>query len=632
MKFKRNATLLFWSIFMIGLVGCQDIDIEENQDIETNENQGLKSASLDISGSQKINVYWDQNKQEIDGFGISQAFWANFLFRHQKRDELMGLFFGDQGLGLSILRGEVFPHFSSAQGQTNFNTDANIFVPLNSDYFNADPWGNTEYLQRAQQWVTHVAKQQYLVDKLMFTTWSPPAWMKTNNSQTDGGKVKTEFLDDYAAYLAQFVNAYEAKGYPIYALSPANEPEYAASWNSCLWSSSEMAGFVKNQLKSEWLSQGLTTKVIVGEPGWWGVAETFVNGVLSDPAARDFVDIAAGHGYFGVISPYERAVEYGKRVWQTEISKTDNLVTDMEDGLFWAKRYHDYLTDANVNAFIYWLGARPATNNESLIVLNGDTDYTIAKRYDTFGNFTRYIKPGYVRLNSTVNPTSNVYTSAYKNPETGEFTMVAINNTAEEKSFAMILNGAQCAKLKRYVTTASNRWQEESDVYNTDNSSFRFVLPPKSVVTFTGQVITEIITPFNDALDNFSKSVQSQNLVIDTSKPYYFNSDAGRAKRVSESDGYVVYQVPDLKGFSAIVYHHTGVWEGVSFQFSSDGNSWTTLPHESFDSVYSTLGWYRKNYFNKVTPPVGTQYLKVLFSGVGAWEKQLADISIAVGP
>ncbi|MBI9061248.1 MAG: hypothetical protein JEZ14_04630 [Marinilabiliaceae bacterium] len=182
------------------------------------------------------------------------------------------------------------------------------------------------------------------------------------------------------------------------------------------------------------------------------------------------------------------------------------------------------------------------------------------------------------------------------------------------------------------MTTASNRWQEESDVYNTDNSSFRFVLPPKSVVTFTGQVITEIITPFNDALNNFSKSTQSQNLVIDTTKPNYFNGDAGRAKRVSESDGYVVYQVTDLKGFSAIVYHHTGVWGGVSFQVSSDGNSWTTLPHESFNSVYSSMGWYRKNYFNRITPPVGTKYLKVLFSGAGAWEKQLADISIAVGP
>lgn len=82
----------------------------------------------------------------------------------------------------------------------------------------------------------------------------------------------------------------------------------------------------------------------------------------------------------------------------------------------WANTFHAYLTDANVNAFVWWAGAMPTGNNESLIVLNPDRKgYSLTKRYETFGNYTRYITPGSQRIGTQLSqPTDSLLISAYK--------------------------------------------------------------------------------------------------------------------------------------------------------------------------------------------------------------------------
>ena len=62
--------------------------------------------------------------------------------------------------------------------------------------------------------------------KVMGTPWSPPAWMKTNDSLV-GGRMKDDprVYQAYADYLVKFVQAYEAEGVPIYGLTIQNEPQ-----------------------------------------------------------------------------------------------------------------------------------------------------------------------------------------------------------------------------------------------------------------------------------------------------------------------------------------------------------------------------------------------------------------------
>ena len=62
--------------------------------------------------------------------------------------------------------------------------------------------------------------------KVMGTPWSPPAWMKANDSLV-GGRMKDDprVYQAYADYLVKFVQAYEAEGVPVYGLTIQNEPQ-----------------------------------------------------------------------------------------------------------------------------------------------------------------------------------------------------------------------------------------------------------------------------------------------------------------------------------------------------------------------------------------------------------------------
>lgn len=62
--------------------------------------------------------------------------------------------------------------------------------------------------------------------KILASPWSPPRWMREGDNMVGGGPLKADMLDDYAAYLRKFVEAYQAQGIPIYALSMQNERQF----------------------------------------------------------------------------------------------------------------------------------------------------------------------------------------------------------------------------------------------------------------------------------------------------------------------------------------------------------------------------------------------------------------------
>jgi glucosylceramidase len=55
---------------------------------------------------------------------------------------------------------------------------------------------------------------------IMFASpWSPPAWMKTNNSMLQGGKLLPEYSHSWAMYYTKFIKSYENEGVPIWGIS-----------------------------------------------------------------------------------------------------------------------------------------------------------------------------------------------------------------------------------------------------------------------------------------------------------------------------------------------------------------------------------------------------------------------------
>lgn len=469
--------------------------------------QGVLSLPAQPAGS--ITLRCNDLRQTIDGFGVGEADWADDIFIFPKREQVLDALFAPDGLNANILRGEIFPHYATGKLQADFATasDTSLHVAQHPEKVERN-----DLLRRGQFWLTSHVQQKYLEVRFTFSTWSPPAWMKDGNRATElypasQGKLKSEHYQHYADYLADFCEAYNKAGIPIYAVSPSNEPGYAAPWNSCLWTPQEMGDFIQHNLLPTLQKRNLKVKVLFGEnPAWSTVFDRlkmissadFVNNVLQTHADMPEKNIiAAGHGYVlpdtiplpaelrrTPIVPFEEALKRNIPMWVTEISDITPLDVSMEDGLRWATAFHEYLMEAQVSAIIWWLGAQPTKTNESLIVLNQqEGSFIKTKRYDTFGNYTRYIPRGSRGMGNQPNGLpEEVKVSSFRYGN--QFTIVVVNPTDRQLTSQLLLENGKVVKgsLRNYITTADKQWSEGT----ITGSTLEFL--PQSVTTFTGEI------------------------------------------------------------------------------------------------------------------------------------------------
>ena len=469
--------------------------------------QGVLSLPAQPTGS--ITLRCNDLRQTIDGFGVGEADWADDIFIFPKREQVLDALFAPDGLNANILRGEIFPHYATGKLQADFATasDTSLHVAQHPEKVERN-----DLLRRGQFWLTSHVQQKYPEVRFTFSTWSPPAWMKDGNRATEQypasqGKLKSEHYQHYADYLADFCEAYNKAGIPIYAVSPSNEPGYAAPWNSCLWTPQEMGDFIQHNLLPTLQKRNLKVKVLFGEnPAWSTVFDRlkmissadFVNNVLQTHADMPEKNIiAAGHGYVlpdtiplpaelrrTPIVPFEEALKRNIPMWVTEISDITPLDVSMEDGLRWATAFHEYLMEAQVSAIIWWLGAQPTKTNESLIVLNQqEGSFIKTKRYDTFGNYTRYIPRGSRGMGNQPNGLpEEVKVSSFRYGN--QFTIVVVNPTDRQLTSQLLLENGKVVKgsLRNYITTADKQWSEGT----ITGSTLEFL--PQSVTTFTGEI------------------------------------------------------------------------------------------------------------------------------------------------
>ena len=75
--------------------------------------------------------------------------------------------------------------------------------------------------------------------------WSPPASWKSNNSDSNGGELLESHYADWANYLNDYYKYMKNQGVTIDAVSIQNEPDWNASYQSCIWSGEKMAKFLR---------------------------------------------------------------------------------------------------------------------------------------------------------------------------------------------------------------------------------------------------------------------------------------------------------------------------------------------------------------------------------------------------
>jgi len=144
-----------------------------------------------------------------------------------------------------------------------------------------------------------------------------------------------------------------------------------------------------------------------------------------------------------------------------------------------ALEIHNSLTVGDYNAYVWWWVAdwnpgSGVTNYGLVDTNNVPTYYGWA-----LAQFSRFVRPGYVRNNAT--SSSNVFVSAYQG--NGHFVIVAINLNTSPVNQTVTIQNQTITSMTPYETTASETLAQQTAVSVTGNQ-FIYALPAQSIVTF----------------------------------------------------------------------------------------------------------------------------------------------------
>jgi glucuronoarabinoxylan endo-1,4-beta-xylanase len=417
----------------------------------------------------QITINWSRPQQVIDGIGASiQNVGTDHPldFTTSQYD----FFFSPAatGIGLSLLRTQIYPSYADCLAFLTETGRANTCVNRS---------GATEVqgeLFMAQQAVARG------VSSFFASQSSPTASFKDNRLFYRGGHLITNTAN-YAAMgitYADYVAYMNSQGVPISYVSPQNEPDINQNYPSCLWTARQFHD-VTPYMHSAFQTAGVSPLIVMPEQSTWDF--DYAAAAMSDSAVAGKVGILAAHGYSGtVVEP----INYGKHVWMTE-DAGDSSTYDgsMSDALTWAKTIHNFLTVANISAWI-WTGIsnQPGegngTDNGALTDFSGN----IPKRTYMTGNWSKFVRPGWHRVGTTNN--GSLLITAFADLTNTKGVVVVVNTSGSAVvNQTFIVGTTMGASVVPWITSSTSSLQPETAVA-VSSGTFAYTIPANSVVTF----------------------------------------------------------------------------------------------------------------------------------------------------
>ena len=307
---------------------------------------------------------------------------------------------------------------------------------------------------------------------LYASPWSPPAWMKDNNSLLLGGKLKPEFRQSWANHYVKFIKSYEALGIPIWGLSVQNEPMAKQIWESCIFSAEDERDFIKEYLGPTLHKQGLANKRLIAWDHNRDLMYHRAATVLSDPEAAKYV-WGIGFHWYETWTKSGMQFENLKRV--SEAFPDKNLIftegckekfnIDSVNNWSLGERYgYSMLNDFN-NGTVAWTdwnilldekGGPNHVGNFCFAPIHADTKadkliYTNAYFY--LGHFSKFIRPGAKRIIASSNR-DKLQTTAFKNSD-GSIAVIVLNTSDEKLPYSLAIagNASKTISLPHSITT-----------------------------------------------------------------------------------------------------------------------------------------------------------------------------------
>ena len=399
-----------------------------------------------------IDVNDQRSFQTMTGFGAtltdSSAWLMHTKQSSTQRATLMSNLFGSGGIGLNILR--------QPMGSTDF------IHTVGGYYTYDDTAGDTSLshfsISHDEADIIPMIQQALGVNpaiKVNLTSWSAPAWMKTNNAlmapvqDGDPGTLLTADYGLYADYLVKAYKAYQADGVPIWATSAQNEPTTGNTYNTMEFTPAQEQNFITNYLAPKLYAAGLQPRILTGDTVDFN--SSYAPQVWNTPAGSAETEGSSEHGYFGAITsmtdqhdqfPYKQTYQSELAPYCTETDFRDVLINGARN---WAQTLLSWNVALDPNQGPYHTGATAICNGsptsdhpgipiQPLVTIDQSTgNVTYDSSYYWTGQFSKFVQPGAQRIASNSFGSGSIQDVAFLNPD-GTRVVVAWNSDTSSGS------------------------------------------------------------------------------------------------------------------------------------------------------------------------------------------------------
>ncbi len=268
-----------------------------------------------------------------------------------------------------------------------------------------------------------------------------------------GGKLRTDKIQDYAAYLRKFVQAYQAEGVPIFAITTNNEHLFVPDHYPGCFFDSQQEKLLVEALGKEFKQANLSTRIWILDHNFdmWKEPAKTLAGLKSDSAeSYSFVDGTAFHHYSG------SSVQMAKLA-QAFPDKSIQFTEGAKWGISGMNEIAQIFRNGS-SSFVSWVTMVTQTPQEHIqgpynkppglspvLLIKKDgpgPDWYKIPEYNLYGQFMKFVRPGAVRIESDPGTPETATNVAFKNPD-GSIVIVVINQCEWTQDVRFLIDGNQ---------------------------------------------------------------------------------------------------------------------------------------------------------------------------------------------
>jgi O-glycosyl hydrolase len=155
--------------------------------------------------------------------------------------------------------------------------------------------------------------------------------MKSNMQETNDGYLLPEMYEEYAEWMSAYITGYKRyHGIDVGWVSLQNEPEYTATWETCIYTPEQLRDLIK-VVGKKFEKEGITAKILIPETSGVQNAIRYIETIMFDPEVARYADAFAVHLYdIPFLNPDQGVAwlrglssyrtRYNKSLWMTSIT------------------------------------------------------------------------------------------------------------------------------------------------------------------------------------------------------------------------------------------------------------------------------------------------------------------------